>query len=68
VLVTSRYRLVTRSAVGQSIFDRTSRTGIGRLLLAYGGSGHANAGTCRVALEEADRVEARVVDHITADG
>jgi nanoRNase/pAp phosphatase (c-di-AMP/oligoRNAs hydrolase) len=55
-------------AVGKSIFNRTSRTDIGRLLLAYGGGGHANAGTCQVAHEEAERVEAQLVDHITADG
>jgi len=55
-------------AVGTSIFNPTSRTDVGRLLLAYGGGGHARAGTCQVAHEEADRVEARLVEHITADG
>jgi nanoRNase/pAp phosphatase (c-di-AMP/oligoRNAs hydrolase) len=55
-------------AVGKSIFNRTSRTDIGRLLLAYGGGGHANAGTCQVAHEDAGGVEASLVDHITADG
>jgi nanoRNase/pAp phosphatase (c-di-AMP/oligoRNAs hydrolase) len=55
-------------AVGKSIFNRTSRTDIGRMLLAYGGGGHANAGTCQVAHEDADRVQARLVEHITADG
>src|SRR4029453_7173297 len=33
-------------AVGKSIFNRSSRTDIGRLMLAYGGGGHPNAGTC----------------------
>jgi nanoRNase/pAp phosphatase (c-di-AMP/oligoRNAs hydrolase) len=55
-------------AVGKSIFNRTSRTDIGRLMLAHGGGGHANAGTCQVAHEAAARVEAQLVDHITADG
>ena len=55
-------------AVGKSIFNRTSRTDIGRLMLAYGGGGHAGAGTCQVAHEDADRVQAALVEHITADG
>jgi len=55
-------------AVGRSIFNRTSRTDVGRLMLAFGGGGHANAGTCQVAHEDAERVEAQLVDHITADG
>jgi nanoRNase/pAp phosphatase (c-di-AMP/oligoRNAs hydrolase) len=55
-------------AVGKSIFNRTSRTDIGRLLLAYGGGGHPNAGTCQVAHHEADKVERALVAHITADG
>jgi nanoRNase/pAp phosphatase (c-di-AMP/oligoRNAs hydrolase) len=55
-------------AVGKSIFDRTSRTDVGRLMLVFGGGGHANAGTCQVAHEDADRVERALVEHITADG
>jgi nanoRNase/pAp phosphatase (c-di-AMP/oligoRNAs hydrolase) len=55
-------------AVGKSIFDRSSRTDIGRLLLAYGGGGHPNAGTCQVGHDEAGRVQRALVDHITADG
>jgi nanoRNase/pAp phosphatase (c-di-AMP/oligoRNAs hydrolase) len=55
-------------AVGKSIFDPTSRTDVGRLMLAFGGGGHANAGTCQVAHEDADRVERALVEHITADG
>jgi nanoRNase/pAp phosphatase (c-di-AMP/oligoRNAs hydrolase) len=55
-------------AVGKSIFDRSSRTDIGRLLLAYGGGGHPHAGTCQVAHDEAERVQRALVDHITADG
>jgi nanoRNase/pAp phosphatase (c-di-AMP/oligoRNAs hydrolase) len=55
-------------AVGKSIFDRTSRTDIGRMLLAYGGGGHANAGTCQVEHADADRTQRKLVAHITADG
>ena len=55
-------------AVGTSIFNRTSRTDIGRMLLAYGGGGHANAGTCQVGHADADRTQRKLVAHITADG
>jgi nanoRNase/pAp phosphatase (c-di-AMP/oligoRNAs hydrolase) len=55
-------------AVGKSIFDRTSRTDVGRMLLAYGGGGHANAGTCQVGHADADRTQRKLVAHITADG
>ncbi len=55
-------------AVGKSIFNRTSRTDIGRLMLAYGGGGHPNAGTCQVAHADAEHVQRALVDHITADG
>jgi nanoRNase/pAp phosphatase (c-di-AMP/oligoRNAs hydrolase) len=55
-------------AVGKSIFNRSSRTDIGNLLLEYGGGGHANAGTCQVAVEDADRVRDELVRRITADG
>jgi nanoRNase/pAp phosphatase (c-di-AMP/oligoRNAs hydrolase) len=55
-------------AVGKSIFDRTSRTDIGRMLLACGGGGHANAGTCQVGHADADRTQRKLVAHITADG
>jgi nanoRNase/pAp phosphatase (c-di-AMP/oligoRNAs hydrolase) len=35
-------------AVGRSILDRSSRVDIGALMLAYGGGGHAAAGTCQI--------------------
>jgi nanoRNase/pAp phosphatase (c-di-AMP/oligoRNAs hydrolase) len=55
-------------AVGKSIFNRTSKTDIGSLMLRYGGGGHANAGTCQVAHHEADRVRFELIRKITADG
>jgi nanoRNase/pAp phosphatase (c-di-AMP/oligoRNAs hydrolase) len=55
-------------AVGKSIFNRSSKTDIGTLLLAYGGGGHANAGTCQVAHQDADRVRRALVRRITEDG
>ena len=35
-------------AVGKSIFDRSNPVNIGAVMLAYGGGGHAAAGTCQV--------------------
>jgi nanoRNase/pAp phosphatase (c-di-AMP/oligoRNAs hydrolase) len=49
-------------AVGKSIVDRSSSANIGELMLSYGGGGHANAGTCQVDHEDAERVLAEVVD------
>lgn len=55
-------------ATGKSIFNRTSNTNIGELMLKYGGGGHANAGTCQVDNDRADTVLGELVAQITADG
>jgi nanoRNase/pAp phosphatase (c-di-AMP/oligoRNAs hydrolase) len=55
-------------AVGKSIVNRTSKTNIGELMLAYGGGGHANAGTCQIANDVVDRVCQELIAKITADG
>jgi len=55
-------------AVGKSIVDRSSRTDVGALVLAYGGGGHAAAGTCQVDNAEADRVLAELIERVNADG
>ncbi len=55
-------------AVGKSIFNKTSATNIGELMLDYGGGGHANAGTCQVDNDKADVVQAELIDFITAEG
>lgn len=55
-------------AVGKSIFDRTSQTNIGELMLGYGGGGHANAGTCQVANDQAATVLQELITKINADG
>jgi nanoRNase/pAp phosphatase (c-di-AMP/oligoRNAs hydrolase) len=55
-------------AVGKSILDRSSRTDVGALMLGHGGGGHAAAGTCQVANEEAAAVQAALVARINADG
>jgi nanoRNase/pAp phosphatase (c-di-AMP/oligoRNAs hydrolase) len=51
--------------VGKSIFNRSSDTMIGELMLQYGGGGHANAGTCQVSNEDAERVQQELIDQIT---
>jgi nanoRNase/pAp phosphatase (c-di-AMP/oligoRNAs hydrolase) len=55
-------------ATGKSIIDRTSATNVGELMLAYGGGGHAAAGTCQVENEDAARVLGELVGRITSDG
>jgi nanoRNase/pAp phosphatase (c-di-AMP/oligoRNAs hydrolase) len=53
-------------AVGKSILNRTSGADIGALMLSYRGGGHANAGTCQVAHDEADRVVEELVGQLNA--
>ena len=54
--------------VGKSIFNRTSKTNIGELMLQYGGGGHLNAGTCQVDHQEADQVLQELIAKINSDG
>lgn len=55
-------------AVGKSIFNRTSETNIGELMLTYGGGGHRNAGTCQSDNALADIVRDALVQRINDDG
>jgi nanoRNase/pAp phosphatase (c-di-AMP/oligoRNAs hydrolase) len=55
-------------AVGKSIFDRSSRTNVGELMLEYGGGGHHAAGTCQIANDKARDVMGELIERITADG
>ncbi len=55
-------------AIGKSILNRSSKTNVGELCLAYGGGGHLNAGTCQVANETSDHLLQEVIAKITADG
>lgn len=55
-------------ATGKSILDRGSKTHVGELMLSYGGGGHAAAGTCQVANEEAASVLQALIQRINADG
>lgn len=55
-------------AIGKSIIDRSSQTNVGELCLSYNGGGHANAGTCQVANEEAEAALRELIAEITANG
>lgn len=51
--------------VGKSIFNRTSETCVGELMLSYGGGGHENAGTCQIENDIAEKVQQELIDQIT---
>jgi nanoRNase/pAp phosphatase (c-di-AMP/oligoRNAs hydrolase) len=55
-------------AVGKSIFDRSSKTNVGQLMLEYGGGGHHAAGTCQVDIQRAEAVKLDLIGRITQDG
>jgi nanoRNase/pAp phosphatase (c-di-AMP/oligoRNAs hydrolase) len=55
-------------ATGKSIIDRSSRTHVGELMLAYGGGGHEAAGTCQVDNDRADTVLQELITRINRDG
>ncbi len=50
--------------VERSIFNRTCIVDVGRLLVDYGGGGHANAGTVQVANDRAQSVIAEITEHL----
>ncbi|KIM10246.1 MAG: exopolyphosphatase [Sulfuricurvum sp. PC08-66] len=55
-------------AVGNSILNRTSKTNIGELMFDYNGGGHANAGTCQIDNDKADKVLEKLISVITRNG
>lgn len=55
-------------ATGKSIFDRSSKTNVGELMLKYGGGGHKAAGTCQIDNEKAEQVQQELITAITNDG
>ncbi len=61
-------RKTTVFAVGKSIFNRTSHTNIGNLMLYYGGGGHSSAGACEVDNASAGQVMQELIRKINADG
>lgn len=55
-------------AVGHSIFNRTSKTDVGKLMSRYNGGGHRGAGTCQLPLATAEKQLREIVDTIKRDG
>lgn len=55
-------------ATGKSIFDRSSKTNIGELMLKYDGGGHHAAGTCQIGNDQAEEKLQEIVARINADG
>ena len=55
-------------ACGKSIFNKTSNTNVGELMLKYGGGGHKNAGTCQVDNDKAEEVLKELIQQINEDG
>ncbi|MEG3920224.1 MULTISPECIES: exopolyphosphatase [unclassified Microcoleus] len=55
-------------AVGKSIFNKTSKTNIGELMLRYGGGGHQNAGTCQIENDQASQVLKELIAQIEQNG
>ncbi len=54
-------------ATGKSILDRSCKTNVGELMLAYGGGGHPAAGTCQIVTSHAHIVRAELIEEITAN-
>lgn len=55
-------------ALGHSIFNRTSRTDVGKLMTKYGGGGHRGAGTCQLPLDKAEGAIAEIIAQCRRDG
>jgi len=55
-------------AVGHSIFNRTSKTDVGKLMDKYGGGGHRGAGTCQLPNAHAETTIREIVEQIKRDG
>jgi nanoRNase/pAp phosphatase (c-di-AMP/oligoRNAs hydrolase) len=52
--------------VGYSIINKTATVDVGSMLLAYGGGGHHQVGTCQVPYEDADKVIREIVEKCKA--
>lgn len=55
-------------ATGKSIFDRSSKTDVGDLMLENNGGGHNAAGTCQIPTDEADSILTMLISRINQDG
>jgi nanoRNase/pAp phosphatase (c-di-AMP/oligoRNAs hydrolase) len=54
-------------ACGHSIFNRSSQTNVGNLLLQYGGGGHTRVGTCQVSVDNWEECRDRIVAVMKTD-
>jgi nanoRNase/pAp phosphatase (c-di-AMP/oligoRNAs hydrolase) len=50
--------------VGKSIFNRTSKVNVGKVMLIYKGGGHEGAGTCQVPNEEAEVLLEELIERL----
>lgn len=55
-------------AVGHSIFNRSCRSDVGKLLAGFGGGGHKAAGTCLLLATTADDEIALIVETLKTNG
>jgi hypothetical protein len=53
---------------GHSVLDRSCLTDIGSLMLAHGGGGHRQVGTCQVETAQAEQVIARILAGLVQKG
>ncbi len=51
-------------AGGHSIFNRTCKVNLGKLMAEYGGGGHEGAATCQLSDEEADAKIAEIIERL----
>jgi len=65
-MIWGRLKQNTVIACGKSILDRTNPVDLGALMLAHGGGGHHNAGTCQVGHDDADGVLREIADAVNA--
>ena len=63
-VVDGRSNVNTAVTVGYSIINRSATVDVGSLMLSYGGGGHTQVGTCQVAIADADRVIAEILEKI----
>lgn len=49
-------------SIGHSIFNRTCRVNVGKLLTGFEGGGHRAAGACRFHIDKADRYIPQILD------
>lgn len=50
--------------LGYSILNRTCKLDVGKLMLAFGGGGHPQVGTCQVDADRAEETVARIVEAV----